>query len=344
MTQRYSRRKGRTVISLSQFLDRRRRRKKACVDKLSTTLQVASNKRQLHSRFRDHNPDSPDENEESDDDSTTDSDGSCTQNSQNQDLSLPDPMSPPVRLIQNISEADLARTKKVSIVEDILEQEPEPEPELEPEISSDGSMTRRDVVTNGRDTRNNAQVTTNSSTDSEDTGTRSDVEREYMERYHLPKMLAEQELVARCEPHLGIVDDLLDGKFASLYYNQGKRAFEASKSAILSTEEFRKLDINEYVAGYYGLRRQMRIGELVLERYRDRLLVSRSPTLKWWGIADFANYIIAPEILLSLCIEEMNLREGGESCDDAELRERAFELFRKTVPFGLRVADELWET
>ena len=242
---------------------------------------------------------------------------------------------PPVRLIQNISETDLARTKKASIVEDILEQE----------INSD------DIISNGKDTGNNEHVTANSDTDSEDAGTRSDIEREYTERYHLPRMLPEQELILRCEPHLVIVDDLLDGKFASLYYRQGKRAFEASKNAILSTEEFRKLDINKYVAGYYGLRRQIRIGELVLERYCHRLLTSRSPTLKWWGVTDFANYIIAPEILLSLCIEEMGLSSGtgsddavGESCDDVEARERAFELFAKTVPFGLRVADELWET
>ncbi|AJT01899.1 AQG_2a_G0045020.mRNA.1.CDS.1 [Saccharomyces cerevisiae] len=190
------------------------------------------------------------------------------------------------------------------------------------------------------------------------------VREEYMSKFKLPPMLFSDELLTEVEPFMPIVMDILEGKISSAYYFEAKNAFKNSQKAYLSVDEFRKLNLNKFTAGFYGLKRQLRVGEEIAKRYKRALTHNQPATLKWWGITDFCNYVLAPETLTSFCIYQLNL--SNKSCSsktpnkhpkqqlnekeyyyDPELRMLAYDLLEDTVEYGIIVADsdpiEQWE-
>ncbi|CCE62095.1 hypothetical protein TPHA_0B04260 [Tetrapisispora phaffii CBS 4417] len=176
----------------------------------------------------------------------------------------------------------------------------------------------------------------------------------FMKKYQLPNVLYFDELLAKVKPKFNIVDKILKGKMASPYYIEAKHLHKNSKKALLSTDEFRHMDMTKFQAGFYGLKRQLRLGQEIYNKFRVMLLSNKSPTLKWWGALDFAQFVLAPELLLHLCIEEMNLQkkaettEEGHSDEELDARELAYDLFKSTIVFGTSVADayplEEWES
>lgn len=167
----------------------------------------------------------------------------------------------------------------------------------------------------------------------------------HMSRYHLPAILYTSELIEKTTPLLGIVKDMYRGVIDSHYKFQATQACTNSQYGFLSTKEFRSMDLTKFTAGYYGLKRQLRVGEEILKHYKAFLLKRQGNTMKWWGLADFANYVLAPEVLTSLCIQEMRL---GDDIYDRSTRDKAYDIFTNTTEFGLLVADsdplEPWET
>lgn len=180
--------------------------------------------------------------------------------------------------------------------------------------------------------------------DSDDKTHKLVVRKDYTKKYKLPPILYLSDLIERIQPFLSIVEAMYKHKVQSPYKFEATAVSEASNSAVLSLSEFRSMDINKIVAGYYGLRRQLCVGEEILKHYKQFLLKRQGKTMNWWGVADFANYVLAPEVLASLCISEMNL---GDDIYDPATRENAYDIFRNTVEFGLVVADtdplESWE-
>lgn len=166
----------------------------------------------------------------------------------------------------------------------------------------------------------------------------------HIERYNLPQVLTSSDLINKIQPLLPIIRDMYNGVVDSYYKYEATAVSKYSQNGILSSKEFRSLDINRFQAGFYGFRRQLRVGEEILRHFKSFLLKRQGKTMRWWGVADFANYVLAPEVLASLCILEMNL---GKELYDKETRERAYELFDKTIEFGNKVADseplEEWE-
>lgn len=174
---------------------------------------------------------------------------------------------------------------------------------------------------------------------------KTDVRDRHMKLYDLPAILYASELIEKATPLMGIVRDMYRGLVDSHYKFQATQACRNSRHGFLSTKEFRNMDLRKFTAGFYGLKRQLRVGEEILRHYKTFLLKRQGNTMKWWGVADFANYVLAPEVLTSLCIQEMHL--GGDVYDRCT-RERAYDLFANTTEFGLTVADsdplEPWET
>lgn len=156
-------------------------------------------------------------------------------------------------------------------------------------------------------------------------------------KHKLPPILLADELVEKIQKHLPRAGDILSGRVPSLYYNNARSAHSASSRAILSVDEFRTLDLRDFTAGFYGLKRQMRVSVEVLHEYKEQLANNGNPVVKWWGPTDFAQYVLAPEVLSALCQEEMGL----ETMDDA------WDVMEDTTEFGLAVADkeplEAWE-
>lgn len=170
------------------------------------------------------------------------------------------------------------------------------------------------------------------------------VRTKYEELYNIPRVLYLTELVVKIQPLLLIVRDMYKGVVDSYYKFEATSVAKISQKAFLSMEEFRSLNIKKFLAGYYGLKRQLRVGEEILKHYKSFLLKRQGDTMKWWGVTDFANYVLAPEVLTSLCIQEMKL---GNDIYHKETREQAYEILDKTGQFGLVVADsdplESWE-
>ncbi|EHN00567.1 YNL254C-like protein [Saccharomyces cerevisiae x Saccharomyces kudriavzevii VIN7] len=184
--------------------------------------------------------------------------------------------------------------------------------------------------------------------------------KEYTGKFNLPPMLFSDELLNEIEPFMPIVVDILKGRVSSAYYFKAKNAYKDSEKAYLSVDEFRKLNLNRFTAGFYGLKRQLRVGEEISKRYRKELTHDQPATLRWWGVADFCNYILAPEILTSFCIHQLNLygklpqdkhtknqRDKKQLYYDPEIRMLAYDLLEDTVEYGTTVADsdpiEQWE-
>lgn len=175
-------------------------------------------------------------------------------------------------------------------------------------------------------------------------GSSDDKLRRKYQQFALPPTLYRSELITRIQPFLRLVEDLFKNRVSSYYKHEATNALKSSKNAYLSLDEFRSMDIRKFVAGYYGLKRQLSVGEEILRQYRPFLLKRQGKTMKWWGVTDFANYVLAPEVLASFCIHEMNL---GDDIYDQETREKAYDIFHNTTEFGLAIADtqplEQWE-
>ncbi|SCU96801.1 LADA_0H02828g1_1 [Lachancea dasiensis] len=159
----------------------------------------------------------------------------------------------------------------------------------------------------------------------------------YVREHKIPTVLFANELVQKVQKHLHLVEQILSGKRASLYYDNARQAFSSSEKAVMSMAEFRQLDLNKFTAGFYGVKRQMRVALEILARYRPLLEKKNNAVLKWWGVKDFAQYVLAPELLSALCQEEMSL----------PLLEDAWDVMEHTTEFGHIVADndplEEWE-
>lgn len=173
---------------------------------------------------------------------------------------------------------------------------------------------------------------------------RSEIRKWYVDHYKIPKILYANELVEKATPLLPTVKDMYRGIVDSHYKFEANEMKLASHRGILSMQEFRNMDLTKFTAGYYGFKRQFKIGEIILNRYKPFLLKRQGDTMKWWGLSDFVNYVLAPEVLVSLCIKEMQL---SDDIYDKSARETAYDIFANTIEFGTLIADhdplEPWE-
>ncbi|EDO19075.1 hypothetical protein Kpol_2000p40 [Vanderwaltozyma polyspora DSM 70294] len=172
-----------------------------------------------------------------------------------------------------------------------------------------------------------------------------EVRAKYNKEFKLPQVLYHDEIIEAIKPYMDIIIQLLKGKLQSVYYDSAKQAFLNSERAILSAHEFRALDLKKFQAGYYGLRRQLCVGEYIYDIYKEKICSLKSPTARWWGPRDFSSYVLAPELLISVCIEEMGLKDDPNYFDDnnegsgESARSKAYSILQDTVKFGQIVAD-----
>ena len=169
------------------------------------------------------------------------------------------------------------------------------------------------------------------------------VGRRYVHQYKLPPVLFAEQLVTKARKHLPLVEDILCGKHTSLYYDHARKAYKKSQKAVLSVDEFRNLDLREFTAGFYGAKRQMRVALEVLHSYKDLITKQKNSVLRWWGTNDFAQYVLAPELLSALCREEMALSSIEDAWDimavsythlDVYKRQDHIKVFSRTLFVG----------
>lgn len=155
------------------------------------------------------------------------------------------------------------------------------------------------------------------------------VRRQSMEKYKLPPVLFLEELQARASIHLSKCESILSGKMSSLYYTMAKQVAKNSKRQVITKEDLTDLNIMKFTAGYFGSRRQAIVGMLIMEKYGSELKKHKNPVVTFWGPFDFSQYVLAPEILSHLCMEDFNLKNI----------EDAWDILQATIDFGIKVAD-----
>ena len=156
-----------------------------------------------------------------------------------------------------------------------------------------------------------------------------DIRLRYMKEFHLPPVLFLSGLEKRASAHLSICNYILSGRLSSLYYTHAKELQVQSRRDVLTTADLRNANLLKFTAGYFGLKRQAIVGMLILERYREELTHNKNPVVTFWGPSDFANYVLAPEVLCYLCMEDFHLTDI----------EDAWEIMQNTTEFGTKVAD-----
>ncbi|CCK70730.1 Rtc4p KNAG_0F00610 [Huiozyma naganishii CBS 8797] len=190
-----------------------------------------------------------------------------------------------------------------------------------------------------------------------------EIKKQLEEKFQLPPILYKQKMVRKIRPYMSVVEQILKGKVISPYYNDAKSVFQKSKRPFVTAEELSALDVHDFTAGFYGLKRQICIGNEILQKFGDQLSNHPSPTIKWWGVKDFATYVLAPEVLALLAIEELKqfssvystvlVHAKKRPLTDFEWQElenarfAATEVFDATADYGLQVTDmsplEQWE-
>ncbi|CCH58361.1 hypothetical protein TBLA_0A05680 [Henningerozyma blattae CBS 6284] len=171
--------------------------------------------------------------------------------------------------------------------------------------------------------------------------------------YQLPPVLFLDDLIEKVEPYIYVAKEIIDRKRGSKYYGDAINVFKNSKRVSLTHEEFTSIDMTKFQAGFYGVKRQLRVGDLIAEELRQDLLRCGSPVVKWWGVVDYSRYVLAPEVLIHLCLEEVFLNKKNihyaknKKKDEMDLLDDAYTLFEDTIEFGSIVADtdplERWE-
>ncbi|AGO10879.1 AaceriAFR632Cp [[Ashbya] aceris (nom. inval.)] len=164
-----------------------------------------------------------------------------------------------------------------------------------------------------------------------------EVRLRYKNNFKVPPTLFADQLLAKAEQYIPHVEEILRGERPSMYYDNARKAYQKSSRALLSLEEFRQLDLKTFTAGYFGIKRQIRLSTEILSQYHEKLSKHRNPTVQWWGPTDFSHYVLAPEILSYVCRDELGLRDIDE----------AWTYMENTTEYGLIVADEepldIWE-
>lgn len=153
---------------------------------------------------------------------------------------------------------------------------------------------------------------------------------EYKKKWGIPQTLFTNQLLEKARKYFALIDEILGGVRPSIYYDNARKAFKKSSRGTLSVQEFRGLDLKLFTAGYFGIKRQIRLGTDILDEYKDVLLKHRNPTVQWWGPTDFSYYVLAPEMLAYVCKEELCLTDI----------EDAWSFLENTTEYGLVVADE----
>lgn len=177
-----------------------------------------------------------------------------------------------------------------------------------------------------------------------------DLRKKYIINWNVPKTLLMPKLIAKVKPYLEIIPLIVAGKFPSRYGYLSKKLFNQSQYEVLTTHEMNNLNLDLFQAGYYGFKRQFLIGRMIYDKFYKKLLKKiLSPHIQWWGALEFCKYVLAPELLLLVCVQEMHLKKENDTTHQEnyatpsdellDAMDEACHIFENTLDFGTQVAD-----
>lgn len=127
-----------------------------------------------------------------------------------------------------------------------------------------------------------------------------------------------KEIVERYRP---VLIDILEGQVGSYFYNEAKKLQQASPLMTIRGEDLLNLPKKRYY-GYIGAVRGFHIGKAI---ERDPVLrnimrekIKFSKVINFWGIDNFTQYVLAPEVIAHIVLEQGNLQDLDAAYDEME--------------------------
>lgn len=147
-------------------------------------------------------------------------------------------------------------------------------------------------------------------------------EFEYRKPYITPKILAKKtDIVKLVNTYKDIVSGILNGEVGSYFYNDVKRLQQGSKLMTIKDDEIINLPKNKYY-GYIGAVRGFHIGKAIQENPDISLLLRKkmkfNKVIKFLGIDNFTQYVLAPEIIAHLTMKIGKLPDLDSAYDEME--------------------------
>lgn len=158
--------------------------------------------------------------------------------------------------------------------------------------------------------------------------------KEKYQNYKFPESItSKRELMKRTEQHIDEIKKILDFKMSpSIFYTQAKAQQQSSSHSIMSSSDRWQIDWKLFYGGYFGLKRQLIIGQILRSRCRKELrnAARKNDTVSYWTTSEFATYVLANEVIIRIAMED---------CDcDFEAAER---IILDSQEYGSIVADSI---
>ena len=154
---------------------------------------------------------------------------------------------------------------------------------------------------------------------------------ERFKEYGIPKpVTSKRELAVRVDRHLQVARKVLTQKKGSSFYSSAKNILNQSLHDTMTLKEKLEIDWTIFYGGYYGLKRQLFIGNIIVSQLHDELRTSAGNCreISYWTINGFSSFVLANEVILSMIMEDFK-------CD----REKAENIARETVDYGKAITD-----
>lgn len=117
------------------------------------------------------------------------------------------------------------------------------------------------------------------------------------------------------------IENILEGRIGSYFYNEAKKVSNASKLMHVRDSELDNLPKHKYY-GYIGAVRGFHIGKRIVEDEKLGPLLKQkakfSKVMKFWGIDQFAQYVLVPEVIAQIVLENGKLSDLDAAYDEME--------------------------
>lgn len=161
-------------------------------------------------------------------------------------------------------------------------------------------------------------------------GTDKLVEEKY-NSYGLPETISsKRELSRRAKRHFPALHRTLQDGKGSFFYDRAKHILLRSRHDTMTLAEKQELDWQEFIGGYYGLKRQLFIGNLIASQLHEQLRqrAKDSRVVSYWTVGGFSSFVLANEVILAMIAEDFG-------CE----MPRAEAIAQETVDYGTAIAD-----
>lgn len=132
--------------------------------------------------------------------------------------------------------------------------------------------------------------------------------KEKYQNYKFPESItSKRELMKRTEQHIDDIKKILDFKMSpSIFYSQAKAQQQSSLHSIMSSSDRWQIDWKLFYGGYFGLKRQLIIGQILTSRCRKELrnAARKNDTVSYWTTSEFATYVLANEVIIRIAMED----------------------------------------